>query len=329
MALAKTWSAAEWVERFGPDRKTTAVTIGNFDGVHIGHREILNRVIANAGGNGRMSAVLTFFPHPAQVLRPAAAPTLLETIDERLMRLGQAGIDAAFIVRFNRELAALSPQEFAESFLAETMRTAVVFVGQNFRFGHRQAGDVHMLGQLGLQLGFKVEIVPPVYQEVEGERLIVSSSAIRAAVREGRMEDAERMLGRLLALEGEIRTGTGLGRKLVVPTLNLSTEQETLPKLGVYATETTVAGANYNSITNVGMRPTFDGQKLAIETHLFGFSETVTSGPMTIRFRTRIRDERKFSSPEELKQQILRDIEAAKEYLAASREMKKEEDFKR
>jgi riboflavin kinase / FMN adenylyltransferase len=319
MALAKTWSAAEWAERFGAERKPTTVTIGNFDGVHIGHREILNRVNANARANDRMSAVLTFYPHPAQVLRPAAAPTLLETIDQRLMRLGQAGIDAALVVRFNRELAALSPEEFAESFLAETMRAAVIFVGQNFRFGHRQAGDVHMLGQLGMQLGFSVEIVPPVYQEIEGERLIVSSSAVRAAVREGRMEDAEAMLGRPFALEGEIRTGTGVGRKLVVPTLNLSTEQETLPKLGVYATETTVGGANYNSVTNVGMRPTFDGVKLAIETHLFGFSETLTSGPMTVRFRTRIRDEKKFPGPEELKQQILRDIEAAKEYLAASR----------
>jgi riboflavin kinase / FMN adenylyltransferase len=319
MAMVAVWSPEEWIDRFGARRGRTALTIGNFDGVHIGHREILNRVTANALSNDRISAVLTFHPHPAQVLRPAAAPTLLETIDQRLARLEQAGINAALVVRFDRELAALSPQQFAESFLAETMRAAVIFVGQNFRFGHRQSGDVHMLGQLGAQLGFKVEIVPPVYQEIEGERLIVSSSAIRAAVREGRMEDAERMLGRPFVLEGEIRTGTGLGRKLVVPTLNLSTEQETLPKLGVYATETTVAGANYNSVTNVGMRPTFDGVKLAIETHLFGFSEMLTNGPMTIRFRTRIRDEKKFSGPEELKQQVLRDIEAAKEYLAASR----------
>jgi riboflavin kinase / FMN adenylyltransferase len=318
MTIAKAWSADEWVERFGPARKETAVTIGNFDGVHIGHREILKRVAANAHASGRMSAVLTFYPHPAQVLRPAEAPSLIETIDQRLDRLDQAGMDAVLVVRFNRELAALAPQEFAEIFLAKAMRAGVVFVGENFRFGHRQAGDVNMLRELGARLGFAVEVVPPVYEEIGGARLVVSSSAIRAAVREGRMEDAERMLGRPFALAGEIRTGTGLGRKLVVPTLNLATEQEMLPKLGVYATETTVAGADYRSVTNVGMRPTFDGVKLAIETHLFGFSENLTSGAMTVRFRTRIRDEKKFSGPEELKQQILRDIETAKQYFQAS-----------
>jgi riboflavin kinase/FMN adenylyltransferase len=320
MAIAKTWSAGEWIERLGPARIQTALTIGNFDGVHIGHREILKRVAANAHAANRMSAVLTFNPHPAQVLRPAQAPSLLETIDERLDRIGEAGIDAALIVRFNHELALLTPHEFAESFLAQAMRAAVVFVGENFRFGHKQAGDVKMLGELGARLGFSVEIVPPVYQETDGyqenngARLVVSSSAIRAAVREGRMEDAERMLGRPFALAGEIRTGTGMGRKLVVPTLNLATEQETLPKLGVYATETTVAGADYSSVTNVGVRPTFDGAKLAIESHLFGFTENLTSGAMKVRFRTRIRDEKKFSGAEELKRQVLKDIETAKQY---------------
>jgi riboflavin kinase/FMN adenylyltransferase len=314
MAIAKTWSADEWVERFGPARKETAVTIGNFDGVHVGHQQILQRVAANAHATDRMSAVLTFYPHPAQVLRPAQAPSLLETIDHRLERLELAGMNAVLVARFTRELSALSPQEFAETFLAKAMRAAVVMVGENFRFGHRQAGDVKMLGELGERLGFRVEIVPPVYQEDRGADAIVSSSAIRAAVREGRMEDAARMLGRPFGLAGEIRTGTGLGRKLVVPTLNLATEQETLPKLGVYATETTIGSSDYHSVTNVGTRPTFEGSKLAIETHLFNFSENLTSGPMTVRFRTRIRDEKKFSGPEELKQQILQDIETAKQY---------------
>lgn len=318
MAIAKTWSPEEWVERFGASGKQTALTIGNFDGVHIGHREILKRVSANANATDRMSAVLTFHPHPAQVLRPAQAPSLLETIDQRLARLEQAGMDAVLVARFNRELASLSPQEFAETYLAKTLRTGVVFVGDNFRFGHKQGGDVKMLAELGERLGFGVEIVPPVYLSEGGVRLVVSSSAIREAVRGGRVEDAARMLGRPFALAGEIRTGTGLGRKLVVPTLNLATEQETLPKLGVYATRTTVAGQDYDSVTNVGMRPTFDGAKLAIETHLFGFSNNLTSGPMTMRFRTRIRDEKKFSGPEELKQQILRDIETAKQYFQQS-----------
>ncbi|HKV46938.1 MAG TPA: bifunctional riboflavin kinase/FAD synthetase [Candidatus Acidoferrales bacterium] len=318
MAIAKTWSCEEWVERFGAARKQTAVTIGNFDGVHVGHQAILKQVCANARAADRVSAVLTFYPHPAKVLRPAEAPPLLETIDQRIARLEGTGIDAVLVAHFDRELASLSPEEFAEAFLAKTMRAGSVFVGENFRFGHRQAGDVKLLREIGARLGFQVEIVPPVYEEIGGKRLVVSSSAIRAAVRDGRMDEATRMLGRPFALEGEIRTGSGLGRKLVVPTLNLSTEQELLPKLGVYATETTVASADYRSVTNVGMRPTFDGAKLAIETHLFGFSDNLTSGPMAIRFHSRIRDEKKFSGPEELKQQILRDIETAKEYFQTS-----------
>jgi riboflavin kinase/FMN adenylyltransferase len=315
MPIARTWSAAEWLERFGANRKRTAVTIGNFDGVHVGHQAILKQVRTNAHAADQMSSVLTFYPHPAQVLRPNEAPSLLETIEQRIERLDHAGMDAVLVMRFTRELAGLSPQAFAETFLAHTMRAGVVLVGENFRFGHKQAGDVNMLRELGQRLGFAVEVVAPVYKEIGGARAIISSSAIRSAVRDGRIEDAEWMLGRPFALAGEIRTGTGIGRKLVVPTLNLATEQETLPKLGVYATETSVAGRDYRSVTNVGMRPTFDGVKLAIETHLFDFNENLTGGPMAVRFRTRIRDEKKFSGPAELKQQILRDIEAARESL--------------
>jgi riboflavin kinase/FMN adenylyltransferase len=317
MPIIRTWSAEEWIERFGAARGPMALTIGNFDGVHTGHQEILRRVTDDGRVNRRTSAVLTFYPHPAQVLRPAQAPTLLQTIDQRLDHLDAAGVDAALVLRFNRDLSALSPEQFAEEFLAKTMRAASVFVGENFRFGHLQAGDVKLLGRLGARLGFAVEIVPPVFQQDGGKRTIVSSSAIRAAVREGRMEDARRMLGRPFALTGEIRTGTGIGRKVVVPTLNLATEQETLPKFGVYATETIVAGAAYRSVTNVGMRPTFNGVKLAIETHLFDFNEMLTSGTIGVRFRARIRDEKKFSGPDELKAQILKDIETAKQFFAA------------
>lgn len=214
------------------------------------------------------------------------------------------------MLRFDAEMARVSAEDFVRIFPAEAMRARGVLVGENFRFGHRQTGDVKMLAALGGKYGFEVGIVPPV---MEGG-VIISSSGIRQAVREGRVEDARKMLGRPFALTGEIRPGTGVGRKLVVPTLNLATEQELLPKNGVYATEAVVRGKMYRAATNIGTRPTFDGTRLAIESHLFGFSEDLKDGPLEIRFHTRLRDERRFSGAEELKAQVLRDVEAAEKY---------------
>jgi riboflavin kinase / FMN adenylyltransferase len=314
MALAVLHSAEEWIARGGAKRKPAVVTIGNFDGVHSGHQEILRRVVERAAKQDLLGAVLTFDPHPARVLRPAAAPLLLTTLEQRLHAFDEARLDAALVMRFDLEVAKISAEDFVRRFLVEAMRAQVVLVGGNFRFGHRQAGDVKLLTELGRQCGFKVEVVPPVVEA----GTVVSSTAIRLAVREGRMEDAAKLLGRPFALEGEIRTGTGQGRKLVVPTLNLATEQECLPKNGVYVTETSVRGKTYRSVTNVGVRPTFDGTRLAIESHLFGFSEDVTSGRMEIRFRTRLRDEQKFAGPEALREQILRDIERAQHYFGVT-----------
>ncbi len=312
MAITILSSPAEWIARFGEARKPTAVTIGNFDGVHVGHQKILRGVIERARSMDAMSAVLTFYPHPARVLRPEVAPGLLETLPQRLVEFETLGMDAALVLKFDQELAKASAEEFAQRFLVETLRTRAVLVGTNFRFGHKQAGDVKLLAELGGQNGFEVEIVEPVLADGR----VVSSSEIRQAVREGRVDEAELMLGRPFALAGEIRTGTGLGRKVVVPTLNLATEQEILPKTGVYATEVVLGGKTYRAVTNVGVRPTFDGQQLAIESHLFEFSDTVTSGAMTVKFLTRLRDEQKFAGPEALREQILKDIARAKELFA-------------
>jgi riboflavin kinase / FMN adenylyltransferase len=312
MALLMLHSAEEWAVKLGESRRPIAVTIGNFDGVHLGHQEILRRVVERAQKQNLSSAVLTFHPHPARVLRPADAPPLLMTLEQRLRAFGGAGIDAALVVQFDAQIAKVRAEDFVQRFLADAMRARAVLVGGNFRFGHKQAGDVKLLTDLGRQSGFEVEIVPPIVMD----GAVVSSTAIRQAVREGRMEEAAKLLGRPVALEGEIRTGTGQGRKLVVPTLNLSTEQECLPKTGVYATETVIAGKGYHSATNVGMRPTFDGAKLAIESNLFDFRENLTSGRMEIRFRTRLRDEQKFSGPDTLRAQVLKDIERAKEYFS-------------
>lgn len=314
MALAVLHSAGEWVARFGEPKRSAVVTIGNFDGVHLGHQRILGTVLERARQSGALGAVLTFYPHPARILRPAEAPALLETLEQRLAAIDTTGIDAALVMKFDAELAKVSAEDFVRRFLLDALRAQRVLVGSNFRFGHRGAGDVKMLGELGQRWGFEVEIVPPVV----ADGVVVSSTAIRAAIRDGRVEDAKRMLGRAYALEGEIRTGTGQGRKLVVPTLNLGTEQEVLPKNGVYATEAVVEGATYPAATNVGIRPTFDGVRVTIESHLLDFRETLTSGRLELLFHKRLRDERKFSGPAELREQVLKDIETAKEFFQES-----------
>ena len=315
MPLAVLRSPEEWKARFSAAKRPAVVTIGNFDGCHRGHQQILRRVVEQARAANALSAVLTFFPHPARVLRPAEAPALLETLDQRLAAIGATGIEAALVMPFNLELAHVSPDEFVQRILVETMAAKSVLVGGNFRFGRGGAGDVKLLAELGRRWGFTAEIVPPV---AEGG-VVISSTAIRTAIREGRVEEARRMLGRPYALAGEIRTGTGQGRKLVVPTLNLATGQEVLPKNGVYATEAVVAGKTYRAATNVGTRPTFDGgTRITIESHLLDFSDNLTSGPLEIRFWQRLRDERKFSGPAELREQVLRDIEQAKKFFQAA-----------
>jgi len=307
-------SAEEWTSIFGDRQERAVVTVGNFDGVHLGHREILraaaDRARAAGGPPFLTPAVLTFYPHPACVVRPEAAPPLLMTIEQRLAAFEQAYMQAALVLRFDRALAQLSPEDFARRYLVETMRAAAVVVGANFRFGYRQAGDTRLLAELGSRFGFEVDAIPPVV--VEG--VVVSSTAIREALRAGRVEEARKLLGRPYALAGEIRSGSGQGRKLVVPTLNLSTEQELLPKPGVYATHVVLDGKTYRAATNVGLRPTFNGANLTVESHLLDFNQERTSGSIEVRFLIRLRDEQKFSSPQALREQVLRDLDRARDY---------------
>lgn len=310
MALERVNSAQEWIERFGAQRRPTVVTIGNFDGMHLGHQEILKRVVSDAREKRCMAAVLTFFPHPVSVLRPAEAPALLTTLDQRLAAFDAAGIEAALVLRFDEALSKMSADEFVATYLAETMRAREVLVGENFRFGHKQQGNVAKLRMLGGQFGFEVDIVGSL--QVDG--MVVSSTAVRVALSEGRVEDAAHLLGRPFALRGNVQSGTGQGRKLVVPTLNLKTEQELLPKRGVYVTRTVVGGEAFPSVTNVGMRPTFNGASVTVESNLFGFNREITSGEMEVQFLARLRDEQKFSGVDALREQVLKDIERAKEF---------------
>ena len=304
-------SIEEWASH-SEDARRTAVTVGNFDGLHLGHQKILQSVAERARASGQRAAVITFDPHPMRVLRPDRAPLMIQTLSQRLAGFEQMGLDAALVLRFDHALSLVSPEEFIERILVGGLRAGAILVGANFRFGHRGAGDVRLLGEFGRHDGFDVEIVPPV--EVGGQ--IVSSTAIRGAVASGDVAEAIPLLGRAFSLTGEIRVGAGRGRAILFPTLNLAAEQELLPKLGVYATESAVGGKLYSSVTNVGTRPTFNGEGVTVESHLFGFSESLADGAMEVRFHARIRDEQKFSGPDALRVQIARDIEAARKYFS-------------
>jgi riboflavin kinase/FMN adenylyltransferase len=302
-------SAADWTEKYGATKRRAVISVGNFDGLHLGHQRILRAVVERARPAGDLAGVVTFDPHPMKVLRPQQAPLLVQTLPQRLAGFASFGIDAALVLHFDLALASVPAPEFIRSLLVEKLGVSQILVGANFRFGHRQAGNVALLDEMGQQFGFSVQTVDPVV--IGGE--VVSSTLVRRAIAEGRAGDAAQLLGRPFALTGEIVRGSGRGSTIVFPTLNLAPEQELLPKTGVYATEAVLRGQTYRAATNVGFRPTFNGTHLSIETHLFDFSETVTEGRIEVRFWERLRDERKFNGPAELRDQIAADIGQARE----------------
>jgi riboflavin kinase / FMN adenylyltransferase len=290
---------------FGP----CIVTIGNFDGVHVGHRQIMRRVAELARERGAIPAVLTFDPHPARVLAPDRAPKLLMTIDQRVRAMEAEGIEAVLLVPFSLEFAKLTPEEFVDQVLVKILKARVVLVGEDFRFGHRQAGNIETLRALGAREGFELEAVAGIARR--GER--VSSTAIRKLVAEGEVSKACRMLGAPFALEGSVVRGRGIGSKQTVPTLNLAVLNEVLPKTGVYVTRTRDldGGWEWRSITNVGYRPTFEGDSLSIETFLLEAPGDAHAARIEVSFLKWVREERKFDKPDALKAQILRDAGVA------------------
>ena len=292
-----------------------AVTIGNFDGVHIGHRRLLHEVLRSAEERAVAPAVLTFDPHPASIVAPQRASRLLTTPAERCALMARAGIECALVLPFTKEMSRWTPEQFVERVLVKALRARVVVVGENFLFGHDQAGDTKVLSQLGLRFGFETRIVPPV--KFRGS--VVSSSAIRRAVEAGHVSLAGRFLARPFSLEGPVVSGHGIGSKQTVPTLNLKTSAQVLPLAGVYMTRTSdldVPGRRWKSITNVGTRPTFGGGELTIETFLLDSFDAHPPARMRVEFLERIRDERKFDSPAALKAQIFRDVARTQRFFA-------------
>ncbi len=301
-------SLAETPDDFGP----CAITIGNFDGVHGGHQQILRRVIALAREESWKSAVLTFDPHPAKLVAPASAPRLLTTIEQRARMILERGIDQILILPFTPEVAALGPEDFVREILVDKLKARAVLVGSNFHFGKRAAGDARALEELGERYSFETGIIVPVVWR----KGIISSSAVRRSIEAGDVSAACRMLGRPYALRGVVVTGDGRGSKQTVPTLNLDTQAEVLPKDGVYVTRTrdVIGEREWPSITNVGVRPTFNGHNRTIETYLLSPLDGAAPHEIALEFLHWVREERKFENAEALKAQILRDVNRAQTY---------------
>jgi riboflavin kinase/FMN adenylyltransferase len=291
----------------------TALTIGNFDGVHVGHKRLIQRVLHSARERDLTPALLTFDPHPARVLAPDRAPRLLTTLEQRMKLIHAEGIEHIEVLPFTTETAKLTAKEFIEEIVVGKLSARAVVVGHNFRFGNKAAGDVPMLRELGHTYGFE----PDEVDAVTWRGTTISSSVIRASVKAGEVSRACRMLGRAYALDGEVVHGHGVGSKKTVPTLNLNTASEVLPAVGVYITQTCdLAGQRrWHSVTNVGYRPTFGSEdRLSIETFLLDALEGSSPRTIQVAFLKRLREERKFANAETLKEQILRDVGRAKGY---------------
>lgn len=292
----------------------SVVTIGNFDGVHRGHQVLLRRTVTLASELEVRSVAVTFDPHPTEVLRPDAAPPRLQTLEDRIGALGASGVDVVVVLPFTRQLAARSPAAFVNEVLAGALATVKVVVGTNFRFGHKAAGDVVTLLELGEAHGFTPEAVTLL--EIDERR--ISSSSIRDHLADGDLAWVVRALGRPFRLHGEVVRGDGRGRGIGFPTANLEVADGlVVPATGVYAGHAEVAGERHAAITNVGLRPTFDGRHRTVEVHLLDLDRDLYGERIGFRFEHRIRAEQRFDGVEALVAQIGRDVAEARRLLGA------------
>jgi riboflavin kinase/FMN adenylyltransferase len=301
-------SVAEIPQSFGP----SVAAIGNFDGVHLGHQQILSDVVREARKLGVRAVAITFDPHPEQFLHPAQAPSLLTPIDERLRLLSLTGVDAVLVLKFDAALAALSARDFVLGILVNALQIRGIHEGGNFRFGHRAEAGVNELKAFGGEFDFAVEVHSPV--TVRG--LEVSSSAVRELVAAGAVSRARRLLGKPFAVLSTQARGRGIGTRLLVPTVNLAAYDGLLPAFGVYVTRLNVGERSFQAVTNVGNRPTFGEASFAVESHILDFEpvELNDDTPIELEFLLRLRGEIEWPSPEALKAQIFKDVAHAQRY---------------
>ena len=291
--------------------RPTVLTLGVFDGLHLGHQLIVSRVVERARALGAVPTVVTFDPHPRAVLHPESAPPLLQTFDQKVEAFGVLGVEQAIVVRFTREFAEVGAGEFLRDVVHERLQAREVYLGRGFAFGRDREGDIHLLRRVSQELGFHADEVPEV--RLRGQR--ISSSRIRELLAAGRVNLARRMLGRPYGVEGRVVRGQERGRTLGFPTANLRPDNRVIPRAGVYVTATLIEGSWRRSVTNVGVRPTFEKEaEPSIETFVMDWGGDLYGDVVRVRFLHRLRDERRFSSVEELKRQIDSDAARARKY---------------
>ncbi len=289
---------------------STAVAIGNFDGLHLGHQKIIKTLVSEAKELGLKSVVLTFSPHPEKILGQETI-RMIQTINQRLEGLKGLGVEAALVIPFNDHFFRLQPEEFIQEILIFRLQAKLVVVGKDFRFGYGRQGNPDYLAEAGKKSGFKVKIIPPVMINNE----VVSSSLIRTMLEKGQVDKAAIYLGHPYEIEGTVVQGDSRGQILGIPTANIAPRNEILPS-GVFITESEIQDKLFPSVTNIGKRPTISSSSQTMESHLLNFRGTIYGQEIKTKLLKKIRDERKFPDLESLRQQILQDIEQARQFWA-------------
>ncbi len=288
------------------------LTLGNFDGVHLGHQTVFRMLTERAKEKNGTSIVFTFEPHPLRIIAPERAPKLLTPFKDKAALIKNSGIDIIIYVNFTKEFARIKAEDFVKNFLSKTIGAREIFIGSNYRFGKNRKGSPELLKELGKESGFKLTIIP----EIKLNKVTLSSSKIRTLIAKGRIEEASVFLGRHYSVIGIVIEGAKRGKTLLnIPTANIATFNELLPKDGVYAVTVDVDGKLYGGAANIGCNPTFKDKKFSFEVHILKFDGKIVGKTLRVNFIKRIRDETKFSKIEDLVMQMRKDIEDIKQIL--------------
>lgn len=291
--------------------KSSIVTLGNFDGVHIGHQKVLKAVKARSEKSKLPSIVYTFEPHPLKVIAPHKSPPLLTILEEKINLIKASGVDFLVLARFTKEFASQHPEKFVENVLAKQLKAKEVWVGHDYAFGKARAGTIEHLKELGKKFNFRVSVIPA----CKKRGVIISSSKIREYVTDGKIKEAASLLGRPYAVSGKVVRGRNIGKHLGFPTANIAIHNELIPKDGIYAVRVLLDEKRYKGAANIGFAPTFHNKKRAVEVHIMDFKRNIYGKNLKIEFIQRLRGEKIFKSAEELAAQIRKDVNMAKKIL--------------